>query len=121
MGLWQNEYNNTITGWRDWAYPEFKGCFADVRWMQLETAEGQITIVPQHVPFMQVLTPEFPPAKLAGHTIPPLPKCGLAFLHAIPPIGSKFQEPQIVSPSGERTTAHGAYSGSVSFYFGDLP
>jgi hypothetical protein len=120
-GLWQNEYNNTITGWRDWGYPEFKGCFAGVRWMQLETTEGQITIVPQHIPFMQVLTPEFPPAKLAGHTVPPLPKCGLAFLHAIPPIGSKFQEPQVVSPSGERTKAHGVYSGSVSFYFGDLP
>jgi hypothetical protein len=119
--LWVNNYNNTITGWRDWVYPEFKGCFADVRWMQLETTEGQITIVPQHIPFVQVLTPEFPPARLAGHTIPPLPKCGLAFLHAIPPIGSKFQEPQIVSPSGARTTAHGVYSGSVSFYFGDLP
>ncbi len=88
-GLWQNDYNNTITGWRDWVYPEFKGCFADVRWMQLETAEGPITIVPQHIPFMQVLTPEFPPVKQAGHTIPPLPKCGLGLLHAIPPIGSK--------------------------------
>lgn len=119
-GLWQNDYNNTITGWRDWVYPEFKGCFADVRWMQLETAEGQITIVLQHIPFMQVLTPEFPPARLAGHTIPPLPKCGLALLDAIPPIGSKFQAPEIVSPSGSRTPAHGVYSGSVSFYFGAL-
>jgi Glycosyl hydrolases family 2, TIM barrel domain/Glycosyl hydrolases family 2, sugar binding domain/Glycosyl hydrolases family 2/Beta galactosidase small chain len=120
-GLWQNGYNNTITGWRDWVYPEFKGCFADVRWMQLETTEGQITIVPQHIPFMQVLTPEFPPLKLAGHTIPSLPKCGLAFLHAIPPIGSKFQAPEIVSPSGDPTMAHGVYSGSISVYFGDLP
>jgi len=120
-GLWENNYNNTITGWHDWVYPEFKGCFADVRWVQLETTEGQITIVPQHIPFMQVLTPEFPPVKLAGHTIPPLPACGLGFLHAIPPIGSKFQEPWVVSPSGERPVAHGVYSGSVSFYFGDCP
>lgn len=119
LGLWQNDYNDTITGWHDWIYPEFKGCFADVRWMQLETAEGQITIVPQNVPFMQVLTPKFPPAKIAGNTIPPLPQCGLGFLDAIPPMGSKFQAAAVVSPSGERSVAHGDYSGSISFYFGN--
>ena len=43
LGVWENNYNNTITGWRDWIYPEFKGCFANVRWMQLETTEGPIT------------------------------------------------------------------------------
>jgi hypothetical protein len=118
MGLWQNDYNDTITGWHDWVYPEFKGCFADVQWMQLETAEGRITVVPDHVPFMQVLNPKFPPAKIAGNTIPPLPTCGLGFLNAIPPMGSKFQAAEVVSPSGERSIASGDYSGSISFYFG---
>lgn len=120
-GLWQNEYNDTISGWRDWAYPEFKGCFADVRWLQFATTEGDLTVVPDHVPFVQVLTPKFPPASFAGHTIPPLPKCGLGFLDAIPAIGSKFQPAEEVSPSGARTVAHGDYFGSVSFYFGKLP
>ena len=119
-GIWQNDYNDTITGWRDWVYPEFKGCFARVRWLRLETSEGQITVVNESgVPFMQVLTPRFPPEKLAGHTIPILPGCGLGFLDAIPPIGSKFQAAEVVSPSGERALAQGDYSGSVSFYFGD--
>ena len=120
QGLWQNDYNNTIAGWHDWVYPEFKGCFADVRWLQFETAEGQITVVPQNIPFLQVLNPEFPPVKIAGHTIPPLPHCGLGFLDAIPPIGSKFQEPAAVSPSGENPVAHGVYAGSIDFYFGPL-
>ncbi len=121
-GLWQNNYNNTITGWHDWVYPEFKGCFAGVLWLQLNTAEGQITVVNDSgVPFMQVLTPEFPPVKLAGHTIPSLPACGLGFLDAIPPIGSKFQTAETVSPSGDRAVAHGEYSGKLSFYFGRLP
>lgn len=121
-GLWQNDYNNTITGWRDWVYPEFKGCFADVRWLQLDTAEGMITMVNDSaIPFVQVLTPQFPPANLAGHTIPALPACGLGLLDAIPPIGSKFQAAEVVSPSGERTVAQGEYSGSVSFYFGQNP
>jgi hypothetical protein len=120
-GVWQNDYNNTITGWRDWIYPEFKGCFADVRWLQLETMEGEITVVPENIPFVQVLTPEFPPVKLAANTIASLPACGLGFLDAIPPMGSKFQPAAAVSPSGERSVAHGDYSGSVNFYFGKLP
>jgi Glycosyl hydrolases family 2, TIM barrel domain/Glycosyl hydrolases family 2, sugar binding domain/Glycosyl hydrolases family 2 len=122
LGVWQNDYNNTITGWRDWIYPEFKGCFANVRWLQLKTTEGQITIVPDsEIPFVQVLTPEFPPEKLAGNTIAPLPNCGLGFLDAIPPMGSKFQRAEIVSPSGARAVAHGDYHGKVSFYFGKSP
>ncbi len=120
LGVWQNDYNNTITGWRDWIYPEFKGCFADVRWLQLETTEGQITVVPEDVPFVQVLTPEFPPAKIAGNTIPPLPACGLGLLDVIPPMGSKFQPAADGSPSGERAVAHGEYARTVSFYFGKL-
>ncbi len=121
LGVWQNNYNNTITGWRGWIYPEFKGCFADVRWLQLDTSEGTITVVPENVPFVQVLTPEFPPANLAGNTIPVLPHCGLGFLNAIPPIGSKFQAADVVAPSGQRAVAHGEYSGTLSFYFGKLP
>ncbi|HEU6447983.1 MAG TPA: glycoside hydrolase family 2 TIM barrel-domain containing protein [Verrucomicrobiae bacterium] len=121
LSVWQNDYNNTITGWRDWIYPEFKGCFANVRWLQLQTAEGEITVVPKNIPFVQVLTPEFPPAKLGGNTTPSLPDCGLGFLNAIPPVGSKFQRAEVVSPSGERAAAHGDYHGAVSFYFGNLP
>lgn len=120
-GVWKNDYNNTITGWRDWIYPEFKGCFAHVRWLQLETTEGPITVVPEGARFVQVLTPEFPPKELAGHTIPPLPKCGLGFLDAIPAIGSKFNAPEAGGPSGQRAVAHGEYHGRVSFYFGRWP
>ena len=121
LGLWENKYNNTITGWRDWIYPEFKGCFAGVRWLQLGTSEGTITVVPENVPFVQVLTPELPPASLVGHAAAPLPQCGLGFLDAIPPIGSKFQAAEAVGPSGERAVARGEYSGTVSFHFGKLP
>ena len=121
LGVWENDYNNTITGWHDWIYPEFKGCFAGVRWLQWQTAEGLITIIPNHVPYTQVLTPEFPPANLAGHTLPPVPTCGLGLLDIIPPIGSKFQAAEAVCPAGQRGVAHGEYHGSVSFFFGPLP
>ena len=121
-GVWENDYNDTIAGWRGWIYPEFKGFFSDVRWLQLETSEGQITILNNNaVPFMQVLTPDFPPADLVGKAIAPMPKCGLAFLDGISPIGSKFKEARFGGPQGAPNLAHGQYTGSLSFYFGKLP
>ncbi len=120
FGIWENEYNNTITGWRDWIYPEFKGCFANVCCMQLETAEGLITVVPNNIPFVQVLTPEQPPDDIAGKTKVTLPQCGLGFLHAIPPMGSKFKDAATTGPQGQPNIAQGEYSGSVSFYFGQI-
>ena len=122
LDVWENDYNNTLTGFRDWIYPEFKGFFANVRWLQLDTTEGKITVINNSVvPFVQVLTPEFPPANLVGKAIAPAPKCGLGFLDAIPPIGSKFKEAKFGGPQGQPTVAHGEYSGALSFYFGKLP
>ncbi|HET7624019.1 MAG TPA: glycoside hydrolase family 2 TIM barrel-domain containing protein [Verrucomicrobiae bacterium] len=121
LGVWENDYNNTITGWRDWIYPEFKGIFANVRWLQLDTTEGRITVVNHSdVPFVQVLTPEFPPMNLVGKAFAPMPKCGLGFLDAIPPIGSKFKDATKTGPQGQPNVANGEYSGSVAFYFGKL-
>jgi hypothetical protein len=121
LNVWQNDYNNTITGWADWIYPEFKGCFAEVRWLQLETTEGPITVVPaRHDGFVQVLTPAFPPDKLVGKAGVSLPVCGLAFLDGIPPIGSKFKPADQSGPHGQLAMGSGEYHGSVSFYFGNL-
>jgi len=121
LGEWQNDYNNTITGHSGWEYPEFKGCFSNVRWLQLETTEGLITVVPENIPFVQVLTPEQPPDNLVGKTRVNLPQCGLGFLHAIPPIGTKFKPAAASGPQGQPNIGPGEYSGRVSFYFGPLP
>ena len=122
FGLYENDYNNTLTGFHDWVYPEFKGVFAGVRWMQWDTAEGQLTILNRsRVPYLQVLTPEFAPAKICGQAVAPLPVCGLALLDTIPPIGSKFKAARFGGPQGQPNVVHGEYSGGVSFYFGTLP
>lgn len=121
FGEWENDYNNTITGYSGWKYPEFKGCFANVRWLQLETTEGLITVVPENIPFVQVLTPEQPPDNLIGKTKVNLPQCGLGFLHAIPPIGTKFKPAAASGPQSQPNVGTGEYSGRVSFYFGKLP
>ena len=122
LGVWDNDYNNTLAGFRDWIYPEFKGMFSNVRWLQLDTTEGTISVVnSSSVPFVQVLTPEFPPMKLVGKAFAPVPQCGLGFLHFIPPIGSKFKPPTAMGPQSQPNEADGTYSGSINFYFGKLP
>ncbi|HEX9048238.1 MAG TPA: glycoside hydrolase family 2 TIM barrel-domain containing protein, partial [Verrucomicrobiae bacterium] len=122
LGVWENDYNNTMAGWRDWIYPEFKGFFANVRWLQLDTTEGPITVLNNTaVPFVQVLTPEFPPTNLVGQAFAPVPHCGLGFFDAIPPIGSKFKPARDCGPQGQPNVVSGEYSGSLSFYFGTLP
>ncbi len=122
LNVWQNDYNSTITGYSGWEYPEFKGCFANVHWLQLETEEGPITVVPHSQQgFVQVLTPAFPPDELEGETKLKLPECGLALLDAIPPIGSKFKTAATTGPQGQPNIGEGEYAGSVRFYFGYLP
>jgi len=121
-GVWENDYNDTLTGFRDWVYPEFKGFFANWRWLQLGTLEGPITVINDgNTPFLQVLMPGFAPPKLTGKAWAPVPKCGLGFLDAIPPIGSKFKEARFGGPQGLPTVMDAELTGSVSFYFGALP
>jgi hypothetical protein len=121
FGVWHNAYNDTITGWSGWKYPEFKGCFANVRWIQLETTEGPITaVLGADDLFVQVLTPSLPPQKLQAKTAMSLPQAGLAFLHAIPAMGNKFHTAAQTGPQGQPTQARGEYAGSVSLYFGPL-
>jgi hypothetical protein len=122
LGIWENDCDTTIAGGRGGIYPEFKGFFSGVRWLQLDTAEGWITVLNNSaVPFVQVLTPEFPPANLPDGAIVPVPKCGLGFLDAIPPIGSGSKEGRFAGPPGQPAVVPGEYSGSLSFYFGTLP
>lgn len=122
LNVWENDYNNTLTGYRDWIYPEFKGFFANVRWLEIDTTEGQITVINNSaVPFVQLLTPEFPPMNLVGKAFATVPQCGLGFMDQIPPIGSKFKSPNAMGPQSQPNVAGGEYSDSVSFYFGKLP
>jgi hypothetical protein len=119
FNVWENQYNNSVTGAGPWIYPEFKGYFDQVRWVRLETSEGPITaIIQQDDLFLQILTPQFPDKKLAGLTSPPFPSAGISFLHAIPGMGSKFISSENSGPQARKTIAAGDYQGSVSFYFG---
>jgi hypothetical protein len=132
LDVWEKHYNDTMVGDPDdlkpgehFDYPIFKGFYAGVRWLQLNTSEGPITAMVEQPPdspvYVQLFTPKTPPASLLGQVGVPFPAAGLSFLNAIPAIGSKFSGPQTMGPSGQEAIAKGAYRGHVSLYFGKLP
>ncbi|HYO09645.1 MAG TPA: glycoside hydrolase family 2 TIM barrel-domain containing protein [Tepidisphaeraceae bacterium] len=139
LGVWQNAFNDAMTGYSNLIYPEFKGYYSGVRWMRLETSAGPILAAlddPElHV---QVLRPRFPgdpkpispttaatrrapSSQLSGNAWAQFPAAGFSLLHAIPPIGSKFQLSNTTGPRGQQTTASGEYRGRAKFYFGQPP
>ncbi len=125
--VWQNRTRGTWLGVHEsvrhdqqpgeaWEYPEFEGCFADVRWARLGTSAGPLTIsgVPAGA-YLRVSTPR------ASHpqTMVEFPSGDLSVLHAIPAMGSKFKPAEVAGPSGQPARASGTYGGTVRFRLGD--
>jgi hypothetical protein len=129
VNVWDKPYNDTITGDVDQlapgerlVYPEFKGYFADVRWMQLNVAKGPVTIlIHQPNTFIQFFAPQMPPTALQGKTGVNFPGTDLSFLDAIPPIGSKFVPPYVTGPQAQDPISTGPQKGAISFFCGDFP
>jgi Glycosyl hydrolases family 2, TIM barrel domain/Glycosyl hydrolases family 2, sugar binding domain/Glycosyl hydrolases family 2 len=131
LDVWNRPYDNTMVGDPDdlkpgehFDYPIFKGFYSGVRWLQLSTSEGPITVMVDQHPdspiYVQIFTPKTPPPNLAGQTAAPFPHAGVSFLHAIPAVGSKFGSPLSTGPMGQPAIAKGEYKGHISLYFGKL-
>ncbi len=122
LNVWQTDYNDTITGFKGYIYPEFKGYYANVKWAQLTTTAGPITVsLNDDASFLQLLTPTQTEPAMQGKTGVKYPAAGLSILQAIPPIGSKFNGPETGGPQGQPNAAAGDYHAHFSLYFGPLP
>ncbi|MFW6289828.1 MAG: glycoside hydrolase family 2 TIM barrel-domain containing protein, partial [Mariniphaga sp.] len=110
-GVWEKEYNNTITGesFNNLIYPEFKGYHGNLYWATLETSESPITII-SGTPnlFFQLFKPEAP-EHLMGGTNPPFPEGDLSFLYEIPAIGTKFKQVEKLGPRSQKGFYGGHY------------
>lgn len=85
--VYQNMNNNTETGSAPWIYPEFKGYYSDIVWMEFSTQMGRFTIAsPDKDLFVRLF--DFYGIN-ANKKTPVLPTGDISFLDAIPPIGSK--------------------------------
>ena len=95
LGYWQTEYNDPIPG-ETFEYPEFKGYFADVAWMQLETKGGKIGIISPDT-FVGIFTPR----DGRDHILYTLPETGIALLRAIPGVRNKVNTTDLNGPSAQ--------------------
>jgi hypothetical protein len=114
-GMWQNDYNDTTPG-ESWVYPEFKGYFGDWLWATFTTSEGRITLATgAERSYLGVYRPnEGPDPALAKlHT----PQTGLAFLDAIPAIGTKFGRAKEYGPQSQPNPAPGLCQRVVYLHF----
>jgi hypothetical protein len=138
LNVWENSLNDTQTGYNQWVYPEFKGYYAGVRWMQLQTTAGPILVALDGDPslFVQVLRPTFPgdpkphsPTTAATQAIrqsqhlsanawASFPEAGFSILHGIAPMGTKFNIAGQLGPQSQQNVADGEYRGTVRFFFG---
>jgi hypothetical protein len=122
LSVWQNLYNNTQTGYAPAIYPEFKGYYGDVSWMELSTVEGKLYIASKDTGLFVRL---FDFYALTGGVKPhpELPIGNISFLDAIPPIGTKLAtglttNTRVYGPQSELNHVNGLVSRTLYFYFG---
>lgn len=102
FGLWEKAYNNTITGesFNRLIYPEFKGYHSRLYRATLQTTESDFTMITETPNlYFRLFTPG-KPRHVAGGTYPPFPGGDLSFLYEIPPIGTKFKQPEKLGRRG---------------------
>lgn len=118
--VYQNNNNPTHTGSNPWIYPEFKGYFSEIVWMELSTMEGKFTIgSPDKNLFVRLF--DFY-AINANKPHPQLPQGDISFLDAIPAVGSKMgisdEDVKKLGPNSAFNSIHKPIKRSLYFYFG---
>lgn len=125
--VWQNRLRGTSLGiyeakrteqqpGEEFVYPEFEGYFAGVRWAQLTTAAGVLTLAnAKPEVFLRVGTPRIDHPS----TTIEFPAGNVSFVHAIPAIGSKGKPAEQAGPGSQWAKASGRYEDSLEFRFDD--
>jgi beta-galactosidase/beta-glucuronidase len=122
VNVWQNLYNNTHTGYSPIIYPEFKGYYGEVSWMELNTVEGKFYMaIPDGNLFVRLF--DFYALSSAGKPHPELPPGDISFLDCIPPIGTKLAmglttNTKVYGPQSELNHLSGSRKHTIYFYFG---
>lgn len=123
--VWKNRLHGTWLGVHEltrfdqqpgetFRYPESQGFFAGVRWARLATQPGELLVSagPQGG-YLRVGTPRIS----HGNTTVEFPAGDLSWLHAIPAIGEKFSNTEVLGPAAAWPVAQGEYRGSLVFRF----
>jgi len=112
-GYWHNDYNDPIPG-ESWIYPEFKGYFSNIDWLQLTTDEGKISIsLPNRDKFIGV----YQPRDGRDHILYTLPETGISVLDVIPAVRNKVNTTDLNGPSAQPVWANGTIESEVLLKF----
>ena len=100
--VWENDYNNTITGETEYVYPEFKGFFSSLYWVKVKgkNDNGFTVYCNSEYTFLRMLTPENPSEDPNKRVSIEYPEGDISFVKNIPGIGTKFQKPDTMGPQG---------------------
>lgn len=119
--VWMNAYNNASAGSAPWTFPEFKGYYADITWMEMNTVQGKFYIASQDTGLYVRLFDFYGLNDVRPN--PGLPAGTLSFLDAIPPIGTKLalninNNTRSLGPISEPNEIRGSRKRTLYFYFG---
>ncbi|MEO9474373.1 MAG: glycoside hydrolase family 2 TIM barrel-domain containing protein [Cyclobacteriaceae bacterium] len=100
LDVHQKDYNNTVTGVSPVVYPEFKGYHEDLYWAEIQSKEQSFVVATSSEDvFLRLYTPYLSEDKRIA---PPFPEGDISFMQAIPPIGTKTNDPWNMGPSGQK-------------------
>jgi antitoxin component YwqK of YwqJK toxin-antitoxin module len=111
--IWATDYNDPIPG-ESFTYPEFKGYFAHVSWMNIKTSEGEISIA-NETPNTYVGVYE--PRDGRDNLLYTLPKSGISILNVIPAVRNKVNATDLIGPSSQPKWVNGEQHGRIIFNF----
>jgi hypothetical protein len=121
LNVFQAMYNNTFTGASPWIYPEFKGYYSDIKWMEFNTSEGKFLVASQEKDLFVRLFEFY--SLSAAENLPRLPSGDISFLDGIPPTGTKlwtniYANASKLGPNSELNHFDKPVKRSLYFYFG---
>jgi hypothetical protein len=109
FGLHAANYSRSTPG-STFEYPEFEGFFGEWRWLEMRTRDAAVTIRNvSGIPYFGL----YRPTPVANELLT-LPDLGWSFLHAIPPIGTKFDLPEVLGPQSQAAQFAGTIRGEVA-------
>ena len=111
--IWENDYNDPIPG-ETFTYPEFKGYFGDVSWMNIRTKEGTISLT-NETPGTYIGI--YHPRDGRDRLLYTLPESGISVLNVIPPVRNKVNSTDLCGPSSQPKWVNGPQTGRIVFRF----
>ena len=102
LGVYEKDYNTTMTGVPPVIYPEFKGYHANLYWAKIESKEQSFIVATgTEDVFLRLFTPDIPEDDDPRLT-PPFPDGDISFMQGIPAIGSKTNDSWNLGPAGQK-------------------